>query len=113
MALKRMYGEALVKTMMRKIAEILTVAKYPILKDNIKHKCRMSSTSIEIYLKHLLEAGLLDAYPAIDLRLSGRPSKHRMTYQTSRKGQLFLRKLDEIYLFFEINSNGRENNVSY
>lgn len=85
------------------MAEILTVAKRPVLKDHIIHKCGLSSLQRDRYLNILLEAGLLDAYPAIDLKHVGGPkTRRRMICQTSQKGLEFLKRYNELLSLMEI-----------
>ena len=82
---------------MDKFAEILTVAKQPALKSQIIQKCGLSNETFNQYIHRLLESGLLDAYPAIDLKhMSGPKSHHRMVYQTSKKGMEFLKRYNEL-----------------
>ena len=89
--------------LIEKIAEILTVAKQPCLKDHIICKCCSSSRSFKEYLDLLLENGLLDAYPVLNSKhLSGRPTKRRMIYQTSKKGLEFLERYKELLTLLEI-----------
>ena len=86
-----------------KIAEILTVAKQPCLRDHIICKCSFRSYTFKPYLNLLLENGLLDAYPVLNSKhLSGRPTKRRMTYQTSQKGLEFLKRYNELLTLMEI-----------
>jgi len=88
---------------LEKIAEILTLAKQPILKDHIMRKCNLSSLLYERYINQLLELGLLDVYPAIDLKgVRGPKSHHRMIYQTSQKGLEFLKRYRELLTLLEI-----------
>jgi predicted transcriptional regulator len=86
--------------MLEKTAKILTLAKQPVLKDHIIRKCALSSLQYERYINQLLEAGLLDAYPAINLK--GRKNHHRMTFQTSNKGLEFLKRYAELLRLLEI-----------
>jgi len=80
-----------------KIAEILTATKQCALKHHIIQKCHLSNESFDQYIHQLLQYGLLNAYPAIDLRhVAGPKTRHRMIYQTSRKGQQFLMIYDPL-----------------
>jgi len=90
--------------MLEKIAQILTVANQPVLKSAIIQKCGLSSLQWTRYINQLLEAGLVDVYPAIDLK--GTPDKNhrRMTYQTSRKGKLFLQLYNGLTMLLEVSS---------
>ena len=89
--------------LIEKIAEILTVAKQPCLRDHIICKCSFRSYTFKPYLNLLLENGLLDAYPVLNSKhLSGRPTKRRMTYQTSQKGLEFLKRYNELLTLMEI-----------
>jgi predicted transcriptional regulator len=92
-----------VKTiMLEKIVEILTVARQPVLKCHIMSKCAFSSRTFRPYITLLIQSGLLDAYPAIDLRLSGHPTtRHRMIYQTNKKGMEFLKRYNELLMLLE------------
>lgn len=85
-------------TMLEKIAEILTVVKQqPTLKDHIISKCTLSSSTFNQYIKLLLENGLLDAYPAVNLKHTPGPKNHRRTiYQTSQKGKEFLKQYQNL-----------------
>jgi len=89
--------------LIEKIAEILTVAKQPCLKDHIICKCSFRSYTFKPYLNLLLENGLLGAYPVLNSKhLSGRPTKRRMIYQTSQKGLEFLKRYNELLTLMEI-----------
>jgi len=104
--------------MLEKIAEILTKAKIPILKDPLKLACGLSSITFNEYITQLLlPCGLLDAYPALNIRSHGRPlkgmttwpnhmpgprSRHRMIYQTSRKGFEYLKYFDELMISLQV-----------
>jgi len=87
--------------MLGKIAEILTVAEKPVLKHMITSRCDLSSLTFDIYIRRLLENGLLDAYPAVHLRLNGHPTHRRMIYQTSTNGRLFLKQYKELKALME------------
>lgn len=89
------------KVGLEKIAEILTVAKQPQLKDHIIHKCSLSTETFNEYLHLLLGNGLLDGYPTVGLKLRGRQTKGRMMYQTSVKGVLFLKRYAELTKLLE------------
>jgi len=79
------------------------VANKPVLKDHIIQKCGLSSPSVRTYLTKLLEAGLLDAYPAINLKHTpGRKTHRRMIYQTSKKGKDFLKQYNDLLTLLEI-----------
>ncbi len=87
---------------LKKIAEILTVAKQPVLKYHIQRKCNLSGSTLTEHINLLLENGLLDAYPAINLKHTpGRKNHHRMIYQTSRKGRLFLKQYNELLMLLQ------------
>lgn len=80
-----------------KIAEILTAAKQCALKHHIIQKSHLSNESFDQYIHQLLQYGLLNAYPAIDLHyVAGPKTRHRMIYQTSRKGRQFLMIYDPL-----------------
>ena len=87
---------------LEKIAKILTVATKPALKSHIMEKCTLIACQCH-YIDQLVEAGLLDAYPAIDLKhTSGPKNRHRMIYQTSNKGLEFLKRYNELLTLLEI-----------
>jgi len=74
---------------LEKIAEILTVARKPMLKHPLLSACNLPSGSK--YVQKLVQWELLDIYPAVGSKFSGRRTRHRMLYQTSQKGELFLK----------------------
>lgn len=82
--------------MLEKIAQILTVAQQPALQNHILVKCALSMARFKQYIAELLKAGLLDAYPTVNMKLPGRRGNNRMLYQTSRKGKEFLRLYNEL-----------------
>jgi len=86
--------------MLEKIATILAVATKPALKSHIIAKCTLVDNQVR-YITELVEAGLLDAYPAIDLKLPGPRNHHRMVYQTSRKGKEFLKQYNDLVRLLE------------
>jgi predicted transcriptional regulator len=88
-------------TVLEKIAEILSVAKKPLLKSRIMFKCKLPSATANIYLQQLIESGLLDAYPADTKHLSGPKLNSRVVYQTSRKGIEFLEHYRQLIAFME------------
>lgn len=88
--------------MLEKIAEILTAAKNPTLKDPLRHACNLSSLTFNEYVTQLLlPHGLLDAYPAVNLRIPGPQNRHRMIYQTSQKGKEFLKRYNDLLTLLE------------
>jgi len=87
--------------MLEKIAEILTVARKPILKHPLMAACNLPGTSK--YIQRLVEWELLDVYPTVNQKLEGRPTRHRGTYQTSQKGEKFLRLYNALQKFLKIN----------
>lgn len=88
--------------MLEKIADILTLARKPVLKDHIIRKCNLNSSDFSKYVTQLLQGGLLNAYPAINLKhVPGRKTRHRMIYQTSRKGRLFLKRYNELLMLLQ------------
>jgi len=87
--------------MMDKFAEILTVAKQPALKQHIIQKCSLSNESFNNRIHQLLQSGLLDAYPALDLHTPGPKTRRRMIYQTSQKGKEFLKRYNELLTLLE------------
>lgn len=93
--------------MLEKVAAILEVAKQPVLKDHIMTKCDLSSLTFNKYMTILLQNGLVNAYPALDLHMPGRKTRHRMIYQTSQKGTEFLKKYNELLSLMEIPLNHR------
>ena len=88
--------------MMEKFAEILIVAKQPALKNHIMRKCNLNSVRFNKYISQLLESGLLDTYPALDRHMPGPKTRHRMIYQTSKKGLEFLERYKELLTLLEI-----------
>ena len=94
------YGKGL--KLMEKFAEILIVAKQPVLKDHIMRKCSLSTAYFDIYINQLLESGMLNAYPALDPHIPGPKTRHRMIYQTSTKGIEFLKRYNELLTLMEI-----------
>jgi predicted transcriptional regulator len=90
--------------MLEKIAELLTVATKPVLKSRIMEKCTLATRQLH-YIDQLVEAGLLDAYPAIDLKhISGPKNRRRMVYQTSVKGKEFLKRYNDLLTLLEISA---------
>jgi predicted transcriptional regulator len=87
---------------MEKVVQILEVTRQPVLKCHITGKCNLSSFTFTNYISLLLQSGLLNAYPAIDLRLVGRPTRRRMIYQTSIKGKEFLKRYNDLLTLLEI-----------
>jgi len=86
------WGERVIE----KIVEILTIARDPILRDHLMRACSLSNVTFNGYvIQLLLPCGLLDAYPA-NLGIPGRPTRHRMEYQVSQKGQKFLELYNEL-----------------
>ena len=80
------------------IISILNAAEKDVLQDRIIQKCNLTTKRCDEYVQMLLQKGLLDAFPLINLRhMSGRSSKRRMTYRTSKGGQKFLRLYSELY----------------
>jgi len=76
--------------LLEKIAEILTVAMKPVLKRPLMDACNLSNLTFNVYITQLLlPLGLLDAFPAVG-KTVGRPTRHRMLYQTSQQGEKFL-----------------------
>jgi predicted transcriptional regulator len=89
--------------MLEKIVDILTVAKNPILKWPLMRACSLSSLTFNKYVTQLLQRGLLDAYPAVNLKHTSGPKNHRrMIYQTSQKGLEFLKRYNELLTLLEI-----------
>lgn len=88
--------------MLEKIAEILTVAKQPALKDQIMRQCKLTSHAFAVYTKPLIECELLRASPPLNLSLPGNPGKHRMIYQTTDKGIEFLKRYKALISLMEI-----------
>ena len=83
--------------MITKVAEILEFTKKPMLKTRIMAKCGLDSKHFSEWIDDLLlPSGLLDAYPAIDVRGRGRRSKRRMVYITSLGGIEFLRRYHDL-----------------
>jgi predicted transcriptional regulator len=81
---------------LEKIAEILSATKKPMLKSQIKFKCKLPSAAANIYLQQLILSGLLDAYPADTKHLSGPKLNSRVVYQTSMKGIEFLNQYQQL-----------------
>ena len=80
------------------IASILNAAQEDILRYHILQKCKLSSKQVNEYLQLLLQSGLLDAFPAFNLRyMSGRQNKRKMIFHISRFGKRFLELYSELY----------------
>jgi len=83
--------------MLETVVKILNASKKPILKHPLMCACNLSSLTFKKYvIDLLLPCGLLDAYPAVNLRIPGRKTRHRMFYQTSQKGKKLLKHFREI-----------------
>jgi len=87
--------------MMEKLAEILTVAKQPALKQHIMQQCKLPTHAFAIYTQRLIDCGLLRASPPLNLRLTGNPGKQRMIYQTTDKGREFLKRYSDLLSLME------------
>jgi predicted transcriptional regulator len=96
--------------MLEKIAEILTKAKIPTLKHPLMHACSLSHLTFDKYIMQtLLPSGLLDIYPAVNLRIPGRNNHHRLIYQTSQKGMEFLKRYNALMIDLKIPDGQRLN----
>lgn len=85
------------ETVLEKIAEILNVARKPVLKDHLMRTCGLNGRQFKKYVMGLLlPCGLLDLYPAENRGIPGPKSHHRMLYQTSKKGEIFLERYSEL-----------------
>jgi predicted transcriptional regulator len=85
---------------LEKFAEILTVAEQPALKTEIIQKCTLSSAAFNKYVHILIQSGMLNAYPAVNLHASSR--RQRIIYQTTDKGKQFLKRFNGLLAMLEI-----------
>jgi len=69
---------------------ILSVAQNGVLQETIIRRCNLSTPHCKEYIKTLLETGLLNGFPAVDIRDTGGPRNSHMVFQTSRAGSQFL-----------------------
>jgi predicted transcriptional regulator len=72
------------------IACILSAAQNGVLQETIIQQCNLSTAHFKQYIKTLLETGLLNGFPAIDIRHTAGPRNSHMVFQTSRAGNQFL-----------------------
>jgi predicted transcriptional regulator len=85
---------------LEKFAEILTVAEQPALKTEIIQKCTLSSAAFNKYVHTLIQSGMLNAYPAVNLHASSR--RQRIIYQTTDKDKQFLKRFNGLLALLEI-----------
>jgi len=79
-------------------ASILTATQKDALKDSIRQKCNMSSKQFNEYIKILLENGLIDAFPAVNLKHTcGPKNKRRTIFHIAQTGKRFLKLYSELY----------------
>ena len=86
------------------IANILNATEKDVLKDHILQKCNMSRQQFDKYIELLLQNGLVDAFPAVELRavkfnsyhMPGAKNKRRMIYHISEAGKQFLTLYSEL-----------------
>lgn len=88
------------RTGLATITDILVATRTVALKSHIIQRCNLCTADCDLYIRGMLESGLLEAYPLIDLRhVPGRKSRRRMYYQSSKKGKEFLRRYKELLFF--------------
>lgn len=93
----------MIKSVITKVAEILEVTETPMLKSHIMTKCGLDTKHFSEWINDLLlPNGLLDAYPALDVRGRGRRTRGRMVYITSRGGMEFLRQYHALLSLLDI-----------
>ena len=81
--------------MLAKMATILRACTKPLIKNQIIEQCNLSSSTYKRYMSLLQQNDLLDVCPAPGRRPGANP-RHRVTYQTSRRGEQFLKAYDNI-----------------
>ena len=80
------------------IANILTIAEKDVLESHIMLKCSLSPKQFDEYIQMLLETGLIDAFPVVNLRHMSEPkNRRRMIFHTSKTGNQFLKLYSELY----------------
>ena len=79
------------------VASILTATQKDALKSYIMDTCRLSSKQFNEYAERLLENGLIDAFPAVNLKHTcGPKNKRRMIFHIAQTGKRFLKLYSEL-----------------
>ena len=80
------------------IANMLTATEKDALKGHIIDTCHLSSKQFNEYMEILLENGLIDAFPAVNLRhISGAKNRRRKIFHITQTGKQFLKLYSELY----------------
>lgn len=89
-------------TRLEKFAEILAAAEQPALKTEIMQKCTLSSAAFNKYVHTLIQSGMLNAYPAVNMHTTKSSHKQRIIYQTTDKAKEFLKRVNDLLTLLEI-----------
>ena len=95
-----------------KVCQILLACRKPTLKTTIMQKGKMDSKAWRCYIPRMIDVHLLDVYPVIG-RIEGRPTRNRVTYQASAKGQTVLAKYLSVVVMLHSLENTFKSAVSH